>query len=323
MKRCRIGISGAGFGARVHLPALQNHPRFEVVAIASPRSAAEVARSANVPHSFRSTTEMLEGCELDAVTVASPPFAHREDVDAALRAGKNVMCEKPFALRIADAEAMVEAAKRAGTACGVTHEFRFVPQAQALKELAVNGHLGALRNLEITLLRLNLRRHEPRPRSWWFERESGGGLTGAVLGFRRTANPERLDATGSFTSTVDDGAFALLDYGDGTVARLTADATASVESYACALHGERRTAVASGPTILDVQLYISDAEETDELECTPPPYARYAKLGPDVPPLMELYDEFARAIEGEPNVLPSFGEALETQRVLAAIGYEH
>ena len=50
MTAFRIGIVGAGFGATSHLPALRNHPRFEVVAIASPRSAPEIARRANVPH---------------------------------------------------------------------------------------------------------------------------------------------------------------------------------------------------------------------------------------------------------------------------------
>ena len=133
--RYRIGIVGAGFGVTGHLPALVNHPHFEVVALASPSTAAKVAREKDVPHHFRSCAEMLAGCELDAVTVASPPFAHRDDVLAALAAKKHVLCEKPFALRLADAAAMVEASRGAGVACGVAHEFRFVPQVQALKEL--------------------------------------------------------------------------------------------------------------------------------------------------------------------------------------------
>ncbi|HEX3670750.1 MAG TPA: Gfo/Idh/MocA family oxidoreductase [Candidatus Cybelea sp.] len=341
MTAFRIGIVGAGFGATSHLPALQNHPRFDVVAIASPRSATEIAQRAKVPLAFRSCEEMLAGCEVDAVTVASPPFAHCDDVLAALGAGKHVIAEKPFATSVAEALRMVEAARGAGTACGVAHEFRFVPQAQALKELIVNGHLGHLRNLEITLLRHTLRRHERRARSWWFERERGGGLAGAVLshlidhadwlagaapsralGFARTANPDRIDEEGAFSSNVDDGAFALLEYRDGIAARLAADATAAVESYTCAAHGELRTAVASGPNVIDLTLYAVDRELTDELDCRPAPYQRFAHINENVPLLMELYDEFAKAIEGRPNALPSFDEALATQEVLAAIGYE-
>jgi hypothetical protein len=284
---------------------------------------------------------MVAGIELDAVTVASPPFAHRDDVLAALAKRKHVICEKPFALRVADAKAMLEAERAAGTACGVSHEFRFVPQAQALKELVVNGHLDPLRNIEITLLRTSLRRHERRPRGWWFQRERGGGLTGAILshlidhanwlagcptlralGFHRRANTERLDEDGSFQSDVDDAGFALIEYADGLVARVTADATTAVESYTCAVHGEKRTAVASGPWILDLSLYAVDSDRTEELQCKPSPYAPFEGISPDVPPLMELYDEFVKKIEGEPNALPSFEEALRTQEVLAAIGYE-
>ncbi|MBV9720266.1 MAG: Gfo/Idh/MocA family oxidoreductase [Candidatus Eremiobacteraeota bacterium] len=339
--RYRIGIVGAGFGATAHLPALLNHARFEVIAIASPSSAGEVAKRANIPHAFRTCAEMLEGCELDAVTVASPPFAHLEDVSAALAAGKHVLAEKPFALRLADARAMAQAADAAGTACGVSHEFRFVPQAMALRELIQHHHLGLLRDIEITLLRATLRRNERRARSWWFERERGGGLAGAVAshlfdqanwlagrapvrtsGFRRTANPQRADDRGTFESTVDDGAFALVEYGDGLVARITADATAAIESYTCAAHGERRTAVASGPTIVEVALYTVDQHQTDELECTRSPYERFASINGNVPPLMDLYDEFVKKIEGEPNLLPTFEEAVRTQESLAAIGYE-
>lgn len=341
MKPYRIGIVGAGFGVVAHLPALSNHPRFEVVAIASPSSAERVARESKIAHAFRSCAEMVAGCELDAVTVASPPFAHREDVLAALHARKHVLAEKPFALNVSDAAAMVAACQAAGTACGVSHEFRFVPQALALKELVFNGHLGPLRNIEITLLRSSLRREGRRSRGWWFERERGGGLTGAImshiidqsdwlagrpplraLGFRRNANPERLDERGPFTSTVDDGAFALVEYPEGLAGLLAADATTAVESYTCAIHGEKRTAVASGPTITDLGLYTVDGEQTDELECKPSPYRKFASINENVPLLMELYDEFAKKIDGAANALPTFEEALRTQEVLAAIGYE-
>jgi predicted dehydrogenase len=341
VKIYRAGIVGAGFGAVAHLPALRNHPRFEVVAIASPRSAVGIAAEENIPHAFASCAEMLAGCELDAVVVASPPSQHHDDVLAVLAAGRHVICEKPFARSVAQAKAMYAAAAQAHVAAGVSHEFRFVPQAAALKELVANGHLDPLRNVEITWLRHSLRRHESRPRGWWFAREHGGGLTGAVMshlidhaswlagrkphhavGFARSANPQRRDEHGEFTSEVDDGTFAILDYGDGLVARLCADSTAAVESYTCAVHGEKRTAVASGPTITSLTLYAVDREETAELECKPSRYHAYEAINPNVPLLMELYDEFVKAIEGRSNALPTFEEALTTQEALAEIGYE-
>lgn len=340
--RIRIGISGSGFGVRSHLPALLAHPRYDVVALASPSRAGEIARERGIQHAFAACAEMVEGCALDAVTVASPPHAHQGDVLAALAAGKAVLCEKPFARTLDEAHTMLRAAERAGTACGVAHEFRFVPQTHALYELVANHHLDPLRQIEITYLHAWLGREGTRGRGWWFERARGGGLAGAMLshcideanwlaggspdrvtGFTRTANPRRRDAAGDFESDVDDGAFALLHYPGGAVARLTVDATVGVASFTSAVHGEKRTAVASGPGIMDLRLFSVDAEETNELECKPSPYAKFASIDPHVPFLMELYDEFARAIDGEPNALPTFAQALATQEVLTSIGYGH
>jgi predicted dehydrogenase len=336
MQPIRIGIVGAGFGVSAHLPALQANPRFEVVALASPSTAARIARERGVARAFPSCQAMLAGCDLDAVAVASPPFTHREDVLASLAAHKHVLCEKPFALDVAGARNMVEAAAVAGTACGLSHEFRFVPQLAAIKELVAHHHLAPLRDVEIT----QLRRSELRARGWWFSRELGGGIAGAnlthmidladwlaaegpqhSLGMLRTANVERHDKAGEFKSNVDDGAFALLEYREGLVARLCADATTAVESFTCAVHGGARTAVASGNNITDLKLFIVDDDETSELECKPSPYARFARVNASVPLLMELYDEFAKKIEGKPNALPTFEEGLVTQQVLQSIGY--
>ncbi len=94
---------------------------------------------------------------------------------------KHVICEKPFALNVAQAQEMVAAAERAGTACGVAHEFRFVPQRAALKQLVENHHLDPLRDIEITHLSQFLRAEGTRARGWWFEKDKGGGLAGALL----------------------------------------------------------------------------------------------------------------------------------------------
>lgn len=340
MKRFRIGIVGTGFGAIAHLPALQKHPRFDVVALASPNSAARIAQERGVPHAFPSCADMVNGVELDAVTVASPPFAHRDDVLEALAARKHVLCEKPFALNVAQAQAMCDAAAAAATVCGIVHEFRFIPEVAALHELARNGHLGPLRDIEVTLLRSSLREQATRKRSWWFERKCGGGFSGAILshlidqadwmagcapqrssGLLRTANPKRHDENGSFTTDVDDGGAALILYDGGMFARVCADGTLAVESITIAVHGESRTGVASGPSFDELSLYAVSDKGTDELTCTPPLYEKWAELGGNVPALMELYDEFARAIDGETNSLPTFADGLTTQRVLAGVGY--
>lgn len=336
----KVGIVGSGFGARAHVPAFSAHNDFDVVAIASPHSAQRIAKERKIPNAFSSCDELLRGCDVDVISIAGPPFTHHDDVLAALAAGKHVICEKPFALDAAQAQAMLEAARRAGTATAVMHEFRWVPQRLAVKELIENDHLSPLREIEITQLSNRLRSHVQRPRSWWFQRECGGGMAGALLshlidsanwlagrapvrstGYLRTANPQRTDQQGTFTSTVDDGCWALLDYGDGLVARVSVDATTTVESFTLAAHGENRTAVASGTDFDDMRLFSVDEDETNELDVKPSPYARFSAVDRHVPFIMELLDEFVKQIRTASSAVPTFEEAVVTQRVLASIGY--
>jgi predicted dehydrogenase len=337
----RVAIVGAGFGARAHLPAFNAHPQFEPVALVSPNSAERIAKERGIPHAFASVGEMLTGCEVDVVSIAAPPFTHHDDAIAALDAGKHVICEKPFALNVPQAQAMVAAAQRSKTATAVMHEFRWVPQRTALKELVANGHLAPLREIEMTHLTQRLRANVPRAESWWFRRDCGGGMAGALLshlidsanwlagrapvrstGYLRTANPQRRDKDGhQFTSTVDDGAFALLDYGDGLVARLTVDGTAAVDSLTIAVHAENRTAVASGSDLWAMRLFSVDDEETAELDCKPSPYEKFQSIDPHVPLIMQLLDEFVKQIETGESTVPTFAEAFATQQVLQSIGF--
>ncbi|MGP6158493.1 MAG: Gfo/Idh/MocA family protein [Vulcanimicrobiaceae bacterium] len=340
MNVIRVGVVGSSFGATVHIPAYRAQGRFEVVALASPRRAGDIARERRIPQSFTSVEAMLDGVELDVVSIAAPPFAHKVAVLASLARGKHVLCEKPFGLNVAEAEDMLAAAERAGTVCALAHEFRYLSSNLALRELVANAHLGPLRALEVAFMTTFLRADSTRSRSWWFERVRGGGLTGAYFshvvdlaswlagraplearGFERTANPERRDEQGDFTSDVADGAFAQIDYGEGLIATLAADATRAVESALVAVHGEARTAVASGKSVVESTTFVVDADETSELELAPQPHANLAAAHPNLPAFTTLLDEFANALEGKPAMLPTFADGLATQRVLAAVGY--
>ncbi|MBV9102548.1 MAG: Gfo/Idh/MocA family oxidoreductase, partial [Candidatus Eremiobacteraeota bacterium] len=284
MKRWRVGLVGSRFGAVVHLPAYRAQGSFEIVAIASPTNAHRVARERDIPRAFRSLRELLDEVDVDVVSIASPPFDHRAAVLLALERGKHVLCEKPFALTVAQAEEMVAAESSAGTVCALAHEFRYTPSRLAMRELIRNGHLGPLREIEYTTLSGTLRATFERPDSWWFRRECGGGVAGASLshlidtanwlagrapqratGLLRTANAERSFEGKRFRTDVDDGAFAVIDYGDGLIGRVAADGTSAVDSAVLAAHGETRTAVASGPTILESTTFVVDADETSEL----------------------------------------------------------
>jgi len=339
-RRFRVGVVGASFGGNVHVPAYRAQGRFDVVAIASPNSAAKIASEREIPNAFDSLEAMLDGVGLDVISVASPPFDHRRSVLLALKRGMHVLCEKPFGLNVAECEAMLAASEAAGTVCAIAHEFRYTPSRIAIRELIHNKHLGPLREIESTVLNGSLRRDSGRKNSWWFERRRGGGITGAILshmidqtnwlagraphrgaGFERTANSVRHHGGETFTSDVADGAFVLLDYGDGLVGRALADGTRAVESTTLAVHGETRAVAASGPNVIESTMFAIDAEETAELNLRPPKHAKFASLHANVPPFVSLLDEFVEALDGKPADLPTFADGLATQRVLEAIGY--
>jgi predicted dehydrogenase len=341
MSKLRVGIVGSGFGGAVHAPAYALHPRFEPVAIASPASAARVAKERRIPHAFQSVEEMLAGVELDVVSVASPPFDHHRSVLAALAAGKHVLCEKPFALNVAQAEEMVAARERAGTVGALAFEFRYVPALIAMKELIENEHMGALREIEVARLSSDLlERSTERPRGWWFDAARGGGVANAVMphffdlatflagrapratyGLLRTANRLRSDAQGRFESSAADGAFAYADYGDGLVARASNDSATVIDSTTVTVHGERRSAIANGTFFHDLSLFTIAPDEQDELAVAESPYAKHAVVHGNLPFFLPLLDAFAEAIDlGTPGV-PTFADGLVAQRSLEAIGY--
>jgi predicted dehydrogenase len=341
MSALRVGIVGSGFGGTVHAPAYALHPRFEVVAIASPSNAERVAKERKIPHAFPSTEAMLAGVELDVVSVASPPFDHLPSVLAALAAGKHVLCEKPFGMNVAEAEQMVAAAERAGTATAMSFEFRYVPAIIALRELLDNGHIGALREIDVSRMgRDLLERQTNRSQSWWFSREKGGGIANAFMphffdlanqlagrppvathGFLRTANPRRVGPDGPFESTVADGAFAWVDYGDGIAGRVSNDSTTVIESLAIGVHGEVRSAVANGSTFADFSVFAITEDEEDELEIAKSEYDKYAVIAPNIPWFVALLDAFARRIDLGASDAPTFADGLVVQKQLEAIGY--
>jgi predicted dehydrogenase len=92
--------------------------------------------------------DVLADPAIKAVILATPHSKHRAQVEAAAAAGKQIYCEKPFALSKADAIAMLDACQRAGIVIGVGHHFRLMPSMRALTELMAAGAFGTVMHLE-------------------------------------------------------------------------------------------------------------------------------------------------------------------------------
>ena len=92
--------------------------------------------------------EVLADASVEAVILATPHTKHRAQVEAAAAAGKHIYCEKPFALKKADAQAALEACKRAGVTIAVGHHFRLMPSMRVLAELKEQGVFGTIMHME-------------------------------------------------------------------------------------------------------------------------------------------------------------------------------
>lgn len=135
-------ISTANIGVRKVIPAIQKSPHSEVVAIASrERSRAEAAAGRlGIPRAYSSYEDLLADPDVDAVYNPLPNHLHVDLTLAAARAGKHVLCEKPIAMNVADAERLREIP--AGILFYEAFVIRFHPQWQRLREIVRSGELG-------------------------------------------------------------------------------------------------------------------------------------------------------------------------------------
>ncbi len=169
-----VGIVGIGFGQRVHLPVFQRISGCEVRAIcaASEGTAARVADKHGVPKAYGDWQQMIADEAIDAIVVATPPHLNHQVVMAALKAGKHVLCEKPLAISVPEAEEMASAAEQAGVAHMVDFQFAYVPAfSRAKEELST---LGRLRHAVVTWC-VEAYVHRQGIQSWQSDLASGGG----------------------------------------------------------------------------------------------------------------------------------------------------
>lgn len=140
----RVGVAGAGFIARSHAAAYAATPGVKIVGIGDPvRSKAE--RLANdVGAAAMSSLDELLASRIDAVSICTPTPTHCEMVLAALDAGVSVLCEKPIAYRLADADRMIDAAATAKGILMIGHVSRFEPEHAGAAQIVAAGSVGEL-----------------------------------------------------------------------------------------------------------------------------------------------------------------------------------
>jgi predicted dehydrogenase len=145
--KLRWGIlSTARIGTGKVIPGFRRSARNEVVAIASrdPATARATAEGLAIPRAHGSYEALLADPEVDAVYIPLPNHLHVEWSIAALRAGKHVLCEKPLALTVPDAERLVVEAEASGRLLVEGFMYRHHPAWGAVRDLVAAGRIGRL-----------------------------------------------------------------------------------------------------------------------------------------------------------------------------------
>jgi scyllo-inositol 2-dehydrogenase (NADP+) len=165
----RIGVVGLGWVGRArHIPTLQLSSDFRLVGVADRHHgrAAEVAKAIGGVHaSHASCLADIEWIDqVDAVSIATAPFAHHDLVCEALSLGLHVITEKPFAMNPAEGRAMVEGARERGKTLAVVHNFQFARSMRRLRGDLDSGRIGEIQGVRALQLG-NPQRRLPT----WFE----------------------------------------------------------------------------------------------------------------------------------------------------------
>lgn len=152
MTALRWGVlSPARIGTTKVIPATQAADRCELVAIASRSEARarQAAEALGIPRAHGSYEALLADPDVDAVYIPLPNHLHAEWTIAAARAGKHVLCEKPLALSVADAERMVAACDEAGVVLVEAFMYRLHPSWVAVRDLVTTGRIGTLAAVDV------------------------------------------------------------------------------------------------------------------------------------------------------------------------------
>jgi myo-inositol 2-dehydrogenase / D-chiro-inositol 1-dehydrogenase len=174
MSKVKVGIIGSQFEADIHAASFQIAPDdAEVVAVASPTPghAAGLAKRYGIPRAFADYREMLCERDIEMVTIAAPnALHHRMTLDIA-RSGKHVVCEKPLAMTLEEAEEMLDFTRRQGVLLMYAEELFFTPKYVKAKEMADQGAFG-----KVYLVKQSEKHFGPHSPWFWEVERSGGGV---------------------------------------------------------------------------------------------------------------------------------------------------
>jgi scyllo-inositol 2-dehydrogenase (NADP+) len=138
-----VGLGRAGWGIHVH--QLRGRSDARIVAAVDPvESRRDEAVAEFGCKAYKSLAALLKHDDIDVVVIATPSADHASDTKRSLHAGKHVICEKPIATSLAEADSMIKVAEETGKTLLIHQNYRFFPEFLHLKEVIDSGLLGPI-----------------------------------------------------------------------------------------------------------------------------------------------------------------------------------
>jgi len=169
---CNWGVVGLGWVAEDFIvPAMIKSPGSKLAAClgSSPEKSRAFAQRFGFARAHDNLDAMLKDPDVNALYIALPNAMHYEAVVAAAKAGKNILCEKPFAMKVEHAREMVAACRDAGVVLRIAHQIRLDAAIVRAREIVRSGRLGRL--AEVSLERGSA---NPARKTWRLDNSQSG-----------------------------------------------------------------------------------------------------------------------------------------------------
>lgn len=166
-------------------PELYHRPVLETVCSRTPGRAVSFAKQWGYKTAVTDWRDVINNPDIDAVDICAPNDVHAEIAIAAAEAGKMVLCEKPLARTVAESESMVRAVQKAGVANTVWYNYRRVPAVTLAKQVIDSGKLGRVFHYRANFLQdwtINPELPQGGEALWRLDKRiAGSGVTGDLL----------------------------------------------------------------------------------------------------------------------------------------------
>lgn len=239
----RWGIMGLGNIAHQFAAGLAFVPNSKLIAVASrnQEKANKFGEKYNVPYRYDSYESMLDNPEVDVVYIATPHVLHYSNTLMCLQKKKAVLCEKPFAMNLAQVQEMVNFAKRQQVFLMEALWTKFLPSFQKVKSLVQSGDIGEIRTIQADFG--FQAPYDPTGRV--FNPALGGGslldvgIYPIFLAISLLGKPDEVQAIAHIGQTgVDDSCAILFKYASGALATLSSSIVAN-QSIEANIFGEK------------------------------------------------------------------------------------